>query len=166
MFQFPSNGKADPKPDNLFLSGSGCLSFNSLQTGKRIQRVATCAWCGEGGYVSIPFKRESGSKVGHSPSREEQVNFCFNSLQTGKRIQRQMKIARTLALTLTFQFPSNGKADPKRLPAKHPKWQIFVSIPFKRESGSKVANTLLNAMAEAESFNSLQTGKRIQRKLN
>ena len=42
-FQFPSNGKADPKP-----------GVDDFAPG--------------GGDVSIPFKRESGSKGGRTPS--------------------------------------------------------------------------------------------------
>ena len=37
-----------------------------------------------------------------------------------------------------FQFPSNGKAYPKRLRQIYADWSHNVSIPFKRESISKV----------------------------
>ena len=36
-FQFPSNGKADPKDIRSELGGLDEKRFNSLQTGKRIQ---------------------------------------------------------------------------------------------------------------------------------
>ena len=87
-FQFPSNGKAYPKRDKCHTPHCRWPCFNSLQTGKRIQR-------GEGHYftvntvcVSIPFKRESVSKV--------KSQYC--------PIHR---------LATWFQFPSNGKAYPK-----------------------------------------------------
>ena len=86
-----------------------------------------------------------------------------------------------------FQFPSNGKAYPKkcRFFGLHFKALSFnslqtgkpiqsdsetveklndpneVSIPFKRESLSKAV--LADMITEVESFNSLQTGKPIQR---
>ena len=64
-FQFPSNGKADPKGIwvRVYIQTKKGTGFNSLQTGKRIQST-----------VIVPpyFDVEAG----------------FNSLQTGKRIQR------------------------------------------------------------------------------
>ena len=62
-----------------------------------------------------------------------------------------------------FQFPSNGKAYPK-IPKSVKGWNTTkVSIPFKRESLSK-ATTKIHARRQAStSFNSLQTGKPIQR---
>ena len=136
--------------------------FNSLQTGKRIQRRVSAAES-EVQYpeVSIPFKRESVSKAAEtasgrsSPLRKFQfpsngkaypkavfhllrrLVLCFNSLQTGKRIQR------------SFKKSLDGP--------------IFcVSIPFKRESVSKV-EMHYQCIEMHLSFNSLQTGKRIQR---
>ena len=37
--------------------------------------------------VSIPFKRESLSKVSQAQASIETLGTCFNSLQTGKPIQ-------------------------------------------------------------------------------
>ena len=66
-FQFPSNGKAYPKIVVVILRLLEMrTSFNSLQTGKRIQRL--CAI----GVATI-------------------AAVSFNSLQTGKRIQRQRR---------------------------------------------------------------------------
>ena len=62
MFQFPSSGKADPK---------SYLKMNYLTSVK----------------VSIPFKRESGSKVDEESTQGDEPQG--------------------------FQFPSSGKADPK-----------------------------------------------------
>ena len=140
VFQFPSNGKADPKSETK-ISGQiplrrGRLSFNSLQTGKRIQSTPT-----------IKFIRLA--------DESRWLHSSFNSLQTGKRIQSHMKGFESVVLTAKskfpdtvpvkeFQFPSNGKADPKSK---------------KVESGTSPCEDPL------QSFNSLQTGKRIQSSL-
>ena len=85
--------------------------------------------------VSIPFKRESGSK---------------ETQRKGQKIWYHQR----------FQFPSNGKADPKRhLGDESCNDSTRVSIPFKRESGSKGTQ---NRRRFLYRFNSLQTGKRIQ----
>ena len=166
--------------------------FNSLQTGKRIQS-------GWGDFfsikfnqkVSIPFKRESVSKVNTTTPRKE-LSESFNSLQTGKRIQRAKERTLKLSRVLKFQFPSNGKAYPKRLATGRCRSSCsLVSIPFKRESVSKVKSRIkyqkpkkavVSIPFKRESvskvilqpplfqwlytrFNSLQTGKRIQRRL-
>ena len=86
-FQFPSNGKAYPKLDedpldyNLFV-------FQFPSNGKAYPKVmAYPAMVNGKRHVSIPFKRESVSKV-------------LVSLMLPQRRKR-------------FQFPSNGKAYPK-----------------------------------------------------
>ena len=63
------------------------VSFNSLQTGKRIQRPL----------MLIAQRTRS---------------MCFNSLQTGKCIQ-SVSMDESLEAESLFQFPSNGKVDPK-----------------------------------------------------
>ena len=86
---------------------------------------------------------------------------CFNSLQTGRRIQSWFAHPAGF-LYARFQFPSNGKADTKA--GSHAPDQIgtLVSIPFKREGGSKGCQ-YLNAWKDiTKCFNSLQTGRRIQ----
>ena len=67
-------------------------------------------WC----RVSIPFKRESLSKV-MMPRRWSGLRWkSFNSLQTGKPIQSQNEVSILEWRVWVFQFPSNGKAYPKR----------------------------------------------------
>ena len=84
-------------------------SFNSLQTGKHIQRQQTeISKTETGKFVSIPFKRESIYKVKREASA---------------RITSQV-----------FQFPSNGKAYTKSLVNVNKSRTFIVSIPFKRES--------------------------------
>ena len=119
------------------------IGFNSLQTGKCIERMclsfASSRWC----RVSIPFKRESASKV-------EKPAYCcfllcstgFNSLQTGKCIERETYAEADQRGDTMFQFPSNGKVHRKNYDdiANDTCGLVIriVSIPFKRESASKV----------------------------
>ena len=138
--------------------------FNSLQTGKPIQRswmfrqlsnrwVKWFQFPSNGKaypklvtdvvltlialLVSIPFKRESLSKEKFK-SIEFCIGFCFNSLQTGKPIQSMLVFRKVLMWTC-------------------------VSIPFKRESLSKAQwMQKLRQFTSPLSFNSLQTGKPIQ----
>ena len=87
-FQFPSNGKAYPKQQVCKESGQWPVCFNSLQTGKPIQSLACPTQPGENKNVSIPFKRESLSKVKEMLKATGVKNiYSFNSLQTGKPIQ-------------------------------------------------------------------------------
>ena len=111
MFQFPSNGKAYPKKSRWLIISPSSHCFNSLQTGKPIQRNCNESWRSRRKPVSIPFKRESLSKA--------ELRQIIDSLAR-------------------------------------------VSIPFKRESLSKVC--VRRGMSSGrKSFNSLQTGKPIQR---
>ena len=143
MFQFPSSGKADPKfrttkiakrikrvsipfkresgskVNTISPRRSGCMrSFNSLQAGKRIQRwswkhISSLAT----GRVSIPFKRESGSKVGRKVHQDRRSGkyFVFNSPSSGKADPKSSKVWSNILTKKVFQFPSSGKADPKKI---------------------------------------------------
>ena len=62
--------------------------------------------------VSIPFKRESISKVAILRTIDAYENPSFNSLQTGKHIQSGLASI-IVEIVKSFQFPSNGKAYPK-----------------------------------------------------
>ena len=115
-FQFPSNGKVYPKTRRSRGRGERAgKSFNSLQTGKCIQRypnLSTSTYLAD--LVSIPFKRESVSKVNPCRHRSTGSRTRFNSLQTGKCIQRETPTASVDAPDRElFQFPSNGKVYPK-----------------------------------------------------
>ena len=186
-FQFPSNGKAYPKEYTNNQTGQVSLSFNSLQTGKRIQRPTTSTTgtpdddvfqfpsngkadpkqrCHAGrlrwGPVSIPFKRESGSKDVRAKASVNEVDEGFNSLQTGKHIQRDHKslgLTRNLKVSIPFKRESVSKAI-ELLPLAT--GVGVVSIPFKRESVSKAYRKRSAYLKHQKSFNSLQTGKHIQ----
>ena len=141
-FQFPTNGKAYPKEkDGEFIVIREFKRFNSLRTGKPIQSyepveehrhlVSSFQFPTNGKaypktyeedaaevtliMVSIPYERESLSKVfcGNINIRAK-CQGSFNSLRTGKPIQRRKNWLAFLALVVMFQFPTNGKAYPKR----------------------------------------------------
>ena len=188
LFQFPSNGKVYPKITRVPRHQLHLLS-----------------------QVSIPFKRESVSKVKMRMPLGCSTYICFNSLQTGKCIQRKiMECQRqefasfnslqtgkciqsdfdlgTVDEEEKFQFPSNGKVYPKTRMVENVVEGLSVSIPFKRESVSKVIKFSINLVkikirvsipfkresvskafpktvypsVQTAGFNSLQTGKCIQ----
>ena len=114
-FQFPSNGKAEPKliAQQKLRKRS---SFNSLQTGKRIQSLADYA-------------------------TQKLIDDEFQFPSNGKadtKVRPDGPYTRKLAVAFEFQFPSNGKADTKKPQASKEPMSDEVSIPFKRESVSKV----------------------------
>ena len=148
----------------LQLSVRWVKRFDSLQTGKPIQRIMftqpPATQASEG--VSIPFKRESLSKglycIGDSAN-----HFVFQFPSNGKAYPKAFVREHIAAEDATaFQFPSNGKAYPKDCRKAYPisrkksfnslqtgkpiqsaiqgdlnEIREIVSIPFKRESGSK-----------------------------
>ena len=89
VFQFPSTGKAYPK---------------IIKTLDPVERALL---------VSIPFKRESLSKARLRQPCMHKRYVSFNSLQTGKPIQSAPD-NEYYGITGGFQFPSNGKAYPKK----------------------------------------------------
>ena len=136
-FQFPSNGKVYPKTMKGTRPLSNPESFNSLQTGKCIQRTICNDCVSFVCNVSIPFKRESVSK--------------------GKFYG--LKLRFTVTVSIPFKRESVSKVSRTR---RRIRKQNQVSIPFKRESVSKAVIRWLEG-CRLRSFNSLQTGKCIQR---
>ena len=138
------------------------MCFNSLQTGNHIQRQFD-ALVPEDTKVVFQFP-SNGKPYPKSKARKFGPLFCdgFNSLQTGKHIQSEdgLKIRKFLT---EFQFPSNGKAYPKSFRTTQFRGLYFVSIPFKRESISKDHPNHNQGKHGDYRFNSLQTGKHIQR---
>ena len=115
-------------------------SFNSLQTGKRIQSIFLD--CNPGlPSVSIPFKRESVSKASRYIFMHEvahlvvSIPFKRESLSKVDKGLSWKKCRATL-----FQFPSNGNAYPKIANRYRQVVSYWVSIPFKRECLSKDGN--------------------------
>ena len=163
-FQFPSNGKADPKSiSNAFTARNKCVSIPFKRESRSKESTPPAEMVAKALVVSIPFKRESRSK-GPDDARifaaQYSVSIPFKRESRSKDGYRS-HISPTVQLVsipfkresrskvykgenashlwepLEFQFPSNGKADPK-----------------------PVTQTL---QMEVKSFNSLQTGKQIQR---
>ena len=84
-------------------------SFNSLQTGKRIQSVLEIS-VSDSTIVSIPFKRESVSKDTNTEKASANLLKSFNSLQTGKRIQSGVSFGTTSTKTEeSFNSLQTGK---------------------------------------------------------
>ena len=189
-FQFPSNGKAYPKHDwkGYFCQHNGevsipfkresiskdrhsqrpCLNnafcFNSLQTGKHIQSHSDHAvLIHKEAVFQFPSNGKAYPKVA-CLDRPVIRYISFNSLQTGKHIQRDQRRGQGGRQSrIRFQFPSNGKAYPKLKQPLKRKPKLRVSIPFKRESISKGIRRAEHSEDNADGFNSLQTGKHIQR---
>ena len=118
VFPFPSNGKAYPK-------------YSRKET----------FYCAQLRLVSIPFKRESVSKVLICgalalPQRR------FNSLQTGKRIQRLLSLARSICYIRRVSIPFKRESVSKGYTQDGNQGILNnVSIPFKRESVSQAGDT-------------------------
>ena len=140
------------------------IGFNSLQTGKCIER--SCEGCTEASpaFVSIPFKRESASKVikldilqrldrvsipfkresaskVHQQGSPQQHSKGFNSLQTGKCIESHQNPCCYPAFKFRFNSLQTGKCIEREI------------------------NYIRMKMKEREfkfRFNSLQTGKCIE----
>ena len=88
-FQFPSNGKAYTKRQLASDAGVGVQKcFNSLQTGRHIQRGMSPLIKASTIPVSIPFKREGIYKDMRVKKNDRTRSLRFNSLQTGRHIQR------------------------------------------------------------------------------
>ena len=138
MFQFPSNGKAYPKPVDVYVKVKAEeKKFQFPSNGKAYPKR----------WVGLTRRRDKMS---------------FNSLQTGRHIQSFTVSEDVKVSTTRFQFPSNGKAYPKDVKVSTTRKELagfnslqtgrhiqrctevvttaatMVSIPFKREGISKV----------------------------
>ena len=141
-FQFPSSGKADPKiVEKASRKQIGIVSvsipFKRESGSKESGEKVTSGDCNR--RVSIPFKRESGSKVAITPKTAGDVPFRFNSLQARKADPKTKLNAAKNPNCSCFNSLQAGK----RIQSQNCKTvaqliKVLVSIPFKRESGSKV----------------------------
>ena len=135
-------------------------SFNSLQTGKCIQRLTTSVKLPLKRLVSIPFKRESVFRASIEALGGIGLSG-FNSLQTGKCIQR-------IESEIDYDL-GNEVSIPFKRESVFRDWGIWACAPFTEEfqfpSNGKVYSELKIPTARGKrlSFNSLQTGKCIQR---
>ena len=187
LFQFPSNGKVYPKGEVIMLNPLKSIAVSIPFKRESISKVESITAGNDDDefIVSIPFKRESISKAKVAISnRPSALMFQFPS--NGKVYPKEEQLFLSAVISL-FQFPSNGKVYPKgtypnsifvadhsfQFPSNgkvYPKCHaqilmrllsMTVSIPFKRESISKVTAGTTNGVNYL-SFNSLQTGKYIQ----
>ena len=166
QFQFPSNGKAYPKKEIKKHSGLS-IKFQFPSNGKAdpkgmmlfFEELAP-------GCVSIPFKRESVSK-GNKVRMDRFLDQAFQFPSNGKAYPKVAVVAALVAfLPLSFQFPSNGKAYPKSCYGRTSiSFQQRIRLRFNSlQTGKRIQRFLgcLMLLMRRASFNSLQTGKRIQ----
>ena len=160
-FQFPSSGKLLPNMNPLYCLSCTRMSFNSLQAGNFFQTLCLTPYLGIDnavfqfpssgkllpntvvlvslilvGCVSIPFKRETSSKLEAGWGFHNGSTVGFNSLQAGNFFQTGNTIHFQLK-EVKFQFPSSGKLLPNGCCGKGSPDGDLVSIPFKRETSSK-----------------------------
>ena len=134
-FQFPSNGKVDPNPIAKPANPCCKLSFNSLQTGKWILTRKFFGW------VGVNVNRFNSLQTGkwiltNWRGCRWRTRFGFNSLQTGKWILTETGVIMQHESLLGFNSLQTGKwilTDESIIVSQS---FTFVSIPFKRESGS------------------------------
>ena len=137
MFQFPSNGKVYPKQPRLSERLILEPGFQFPSNGK-----------------AYPKLKSKSSKLIGRP--------CFNSLQTGKHIQSFRTAWGRNSKRIQFQFPSNGKAYPKVITSFRSSGEILFQFPSNGKAYPKMRLTIWNCRISM-CFNSLQTGKHIQR---
>ena len=186
MFQFPSNGKVYPKYHNtglwhgwmpvsipfkresiskVYLSKT-CIKriqcFNSLQTGKYIQSILNVQPINPQEKVSIPFKRESISKADGRYEIDIKSELKFQFPSNGKVYPKSLLSALRLPrFCLAFQFPSNGKVYPKLIHGIDSEFYMGFNSLQTGKYIQRESGTNLEVWV-AYSFNSLQTGKYIQ----
>ena len=88
----------------------GLARFNSLQTGKHIQRANSGGISLNLTRVSIPFKRESIYKVTINSNSKTHETPAFQFPSNGKAYTKADEGSNPHAYRREFQFPSNGKA--------------------------------------------------------
>ena len=134
MFQFPSNGKVYSETYQLIYQSCVTItSFNSLQTGKCIQRTGRiCVLTDRLQSFNSLQTGKCIQRMRHSVYRK---SMGFNSLQTGKCIQSSVLVYNDpngfSEVSIPFKRESVFRVHYQVLM----KWAFYiVSIPFKRES--------------------------------
>ena len=120
-FQFPSNGKADPKfiPSNLRLYDWDWFQFPSNGKADPKKKIMSYAPNNLELMFQFPSNGKADPKYDLLKLKLKTPLKCFNSLQTGKQIQSLFYLQLHRKWNFLFQFPSNGKADPKSRPRNH-----------------------------------------------
>ena len=137
-FRFPSNGKVSPKLSLLLATLLSLSCFHFLQTGKSFRTMAL-------GYAAQIFRNE----------------FRFPSI--GKVSPKFMDWFNQGKAFFKFRFPSNGKVSPKEATKDKSEKPKVVSIPFQWESVSKAGKKETKECKRQSSFDSLRSGKCLQR---
>ena len=139
------------------------LHFNSLQSGKSIQTYHGCIDYTRWVWFQFPsigkvhpnlnvapdstvavgrFQFPSIGKVHPNPAiefgKQRGRAASFNSLQSGKSIQTGSTVTFAGVQGSAFQFPSIGKVHPNEMKSTLDALKCQVSIPFNRESPSKL----------------------------
>ena len=112
--------------------------------------------------VSIPFKRETPSKHARLCLGRSFTGMRFNSLQTGNSIQTSSQPEGDGSLAVCFNSLQTGNSIQTRRRLHLLIDLIRVSIPFKRETPSKLLSVKQKQVRYLICFNSLQTGNSIQ----
>ena len=189
-FQFPSNGKTYPKK-LVFISSSAAIQpFQFPSNGKAYPKFADTLIPPKTFEFEFRFPSNGKAYPKYMLNRwhvEEVSAFRFPS--NGKSHSKGKIYVAASSRHYKFQFPSNGKSHSKYGLGVRDVWAIVVSIsfkreitfqdlssdqlgrrhpsrvsiPFKRENISKANNTYLILCVNNFRFNSLQTGKHIQR---
>ena len=112
--------------------------------------------------VSIPFKRESVSKE-EAEANDLKLEIRFQFPSNGKAYPKPTELTAE-GVEIVFQFPSNGKAYPKDFLAGegYIAPDLF-QFPSNGKAYPKIRKAASSLLTLSLSFNSLQTGKRIQR---
>ena len=132
--------------------------FNSLQTGKFMEREAYRNWQ----HDAIEFQFPSNGKVHGKPVITELLkhfDVSFNSLQTGKFME-SYNMLKGINPKYPFQFPSNGKVHGKMW--THPLKAAALLICFNSLQTGKFMESVKQVSIIRVirfCFNSLQTGK-------
>ena len=113
-FQFPSNGKAHGK-HVLGMAKSKGITVSIPFKREGTWKVVLCNYCKYVPSVSIPFKREGTWKVARQFGNDG-VTVTFQFPSNGKAHGKYVRTLRTRHGCSSFQFPSNGKAHGKRPP--------------------------------------------------
>ena len=123
------------------------MCFNSLQTGKCIQRP----WPWTRNFPNPEFQFPSNGKV-YPKARTVMYSvvgyLVFQFPSNGKVYPKRVLLVLSWPWRNSFQFPSNGKVYPKFFSARPSVGCLCrrVSIPFKRESVSKDLKNEINTV--------------------
>ena len=161
MVSIPFKRESVFRVETAITTEDGIISFNSLQTGKCIQRKYLSYLF----YTSNWFQFPSNGKVYSESEFTMSLSFSATWFQfpSNGKVYSEISSNGTGTANKVFQFPSNGKVYSELLIIESPEAPLqngFNSL----QTGKCIQRNRTNEETEAdlESFNSLQTGKCIQ----